>query len=59
MIGKSKGFVVLLCEHVNRPIPSFHCILHQEALRAQLYGEQFGEVMDAVTSVIKFIVSEL
>ena len=57
MIGKNKGFVALLREHENRPILSFHCILHQEALCAQLCGKEFAEVMDVVTSVVKFIVA--
>ena len=52
MIGKNKGFAALFREHENRPILFFHCILHQEALCAQLCGKQFGEVMDMVTSVI-------
>ena len=57
IIGKDKEFVALLREHKNRPILSFHCILHQEALCAQLCGKQFAEVMDVVTSVIKFIIA--
>uniref|UniRef100_A0A673AMC9 HAT C-terminal dimerisation domain-containing protein n=1 Tax=Sphaeramia orbicularis TaxID=375764 RepID=A0A673AMC9_9TELE len=35
-------FVALLREHENKPILSFHCILHQEALCAQMCGEQFA-----------------
>jgi len=57
MVGKNKGFVALLHEHENRPILGFHCILHQEALCAQLCGKQFGEVMDMVISVVNFIVA--
>lgn len=45
MVGKNKGFVVLLREHEKRPILSFHCILHQEALCAQMSGEQLGQVI--------------
>ncbi|XP_076810296.1 protein FAM200C-like [Clavelina lepadiformis] len=45
MMGKHKGFVALLREHENRPILSYHCILHQEALCAQTCGKHFGEVM--------------
>ena len=55
IIEKNKGFVALLRGHENRPILGFHCILHQGALCDQLCGEQFGKVMDVVTSVIKFI----
>ena len=57
VIEKNKGFVALFRKHEHRPILSFHCILHQEALCAQLCDKQFGEVMDVVTSVIKFIVA--
>lgn len=57
MVGKNKGFVALLREHENRPILSFHCILHQEALCAQICGEQLGEVMSLVIRVVNFIVA--
>ncbi|XP_034019583.1 zinc finger BED domain-containing protein 5-like [Thalassophryne amazonica] len=55
MVGKNKGFVALLREHENRPILRFHCILHQEALCAQMCGEQLGEVMLLVIQVVNFI----
>uniref|UniRef100_A0A3B5RFG0 DUF4371 domain-containing protein n=1 Tax=Xiphophorus maculatus TaxID=8083 RepID=A0A3B5RFG0_XIPMA len=50
MVGKNKGFVALLREHENRPILSFHCILHQEALCAQmsLNDRQFRTLVDEV-----------
>uniref|UniRef100_A0A8C5I931 HAT C-terminal dimerisation domain-containing protein n=1 Tax=Gouania willdenowi TaxID=441366 RepID=A0A8C5I931_GOUWI len=57
MMGKNKGFVALLREHENRPILSFHCILHQEALCAQMCDGQLGEVMSLVIRVINFIVA--
>ena len=53
---KKQRFEAFLREHENRPILSFHCIQHQLALCAELCGKQFSEVMDVVTSVIKFIV---
>ncbi|XP_068101524.1 protein FAM200C-like [Hyperolius riggenbachi] len=55
MVGKNRGFVSLLREHEKRPILSFHCILHQEALCAQMCGEQLGEVMSLVIRVVNFI----
>uniref|UniRef100_A0A3Q3ALR4 SPIN-DOC-like zinc-finger domain-containing protein n=1 Tax=Kryptolebias marmoratus TaxID=37003 RepID=A0A3Q3ALR4_KRYMA len=57
MVGKNKGFVALLREHESRPILSFHCILHQEALCAQMCDGQLGEVMSLVVRVINFIVA--
>uniref|UniRef100_A0A3Q2U2G7 HAT C-terminal dimerisation domain-containing protein n=1 Tax=Fundulus heteroclitus TaxID=8078 RepID=A0A3Q2U2G7_FUNHE len=51
------GFVALLREHENRPILSFHCILHQEALCAQMCDGQLAEVMSLVIRVIHFIVA--
>uniref|UniRef100_A0A8C5QD50 General transcription factor II-I repeat domain-containing protein 2A n=1 Tax=Leptobrachium leishanense TaxID=445787 RepID=A0A8C5QD50_9ANUR len=57
MVGKNKGFVALLREHEKRPILSFHCILHQEELCAQMCGEQLGEVMSLVIRVVNFIVA--
>uniref|UniRef100_A0A3Q3DRZ8 HAT C-terminal dimerisation domain-containing protein n=1 Tax=Hippocampus comes TaxID=109280 RepID=A0A3Q3DRZ8_HIPCM len=43
--------------HEKRHILSFHCILHQEALCAQMCGEQLGEVMSLVVRVVNFIVA--
>uniref|UniRef100_A0A3Q1C722 SPIN-DOC-like zinc-finger domain-containing protein n=1 Tax=Amphiprion ocellaris TaxID=80972 RepID=A0A3Q1C722_AMPOC len=57
MVGKRRGFVALLRQHENRPILSLHCILHQEALCAQMCGEQLGEVMSLVIRVVNFIVA--
>uniref|UniRef100_A0A3P9HHQ5 DUF4371 domain-containing protein n=1 Tax=Oryzias latipes TaxID=8090 RepID=A0A3P9HHQ5_ORYLA len=57
MVGKNRGFVALLREHEKRRILSFHCILHQEALCAQMCGEQLGEVMSLVVRVVNFIVA--
>ncbi|XP_066122541.1 putative ATP-dependent RNA helicase DHX57 [Saccopteryx bilineata] len=57
MVGKNRGLVALLCEHEKRPILSFHCILHQEALCAQMCAEQLGEVMSLVIRVVNFIVA--
>ena len=57
MVGKNRVVVALLCEHEKRPILSFHCILHQEALCAQMCGEQLGEVMSLVIRVVNFIVA--
>lgn len=44
-------------EHENRPILSFHCILHQEALCAQMCDGHLGEVMSLVIHVVNFIVA--
>ena len=57
VIGKNKEFIALLRVHENRLIPSFRCILYQKPFCAHLCGEHFGEVMNVVTSVIKFIVA--
>ncbi|QQP49983.1 General transcription factor II-I repeat domain-containing protein 2-like, partial [Caligus rogercresseyi] len=59
MVGKNRGFVALLRQHENRPILSLHCILHQEALCAQMCGEQLGEVMSLVIRVVNFIVARV
>uniref|UniRef100_A0A3B3BXB9 SPIN-DOC-like zinc-finger domain-containing protein n=1 Tax=Oryzias melastigma TaxID=30732 RepID=A0A3B3BXB9_ORYME len=40
-----------------RPILRFHCILHQEALCAQIFDGQLDEVMSLVIRVINFIVA--
>ena len=51
MVGKNKGFVTLLRQQEKRCILNFHCIIHQEALCAQLCGKQLSEVMGLVVSV--------
>lgn len=57
MVGKNRGFVALLREQENRPILSFHCILHQEALCAQMCDKQLDDVMSLVIRVVNFIVA--
>uniref|UniRef100_A0A3B3HB02 Uncharacterized protein n=1 Tax=Oryzias latipes TaxID=8090 RepID=A0A3B3HB02_ORYLA len=57
MVGKNRGFVALLRDHEKRRILSFHCILHQEALCAQMCNEQLGEGMLLVVRVVNFIVA--
>lgn len=51
------GLVALLCEQENRPIRSFHCNLHQEALCAQVRDNQLHEVMLVVIRVVNFMVA--
>jgi len=48
MLGKHKGFVALLCEQEKRPILNFHCIVHQEALCAQIFPPECIEVINVV-----------
>lgn len=57
MLGKHKGFIALLCEQEKRPILNFHCIVHQEALCAQSYGEELRKVMSLVVRIVNFIVA--
>lgn len=57
MVGKNRGFIALLREHEKRRILSFHFILHQEALYAQMCGEQLGEMMSLVVQLVNFIVA--
>ncbi|KAK0144896.1 General transcription factor II-I repeat domain-containing protein 2A [Merluccius polli] len=57
MLGKHKGFITLLRQHEKRCILNFHCILHQEALCAQMCGDQLTEVMGLVIRVVNFIVA--
>uniref|UniRef100_A0A3B3HDF5 SPIN-DOC-like zinc-finger domain-containing protein n=1 Tax=Oryzias latipes TaxID=8090 RepID=A0A3B3HDF5_ORYLA len=49
---------VLICPAWSKcRILSFNCILHQEALCAQMCGEQLGEVMSLAVWLINFIVA--
>ena len=57
MVRRNKGFVALLREHEKRPILSFHCIIRQEALCAQMGGEQLCKVMSLVIRLVNYIVA--
>lgn len=56
LVGNNKGFLALLHDHEKRPFQSFHCILHQEAICAQMRDSQLGKMMLLVIRVINFIV---
>uniref|UniRef100_A0A3Q3G864 HAT C-terminal dimerisation domain-containing protein n=1 Tax=Kryptolebias marmoratus TaxID=37003 RepID=A0A3Q3G864_KRYMA len=52
MKGTTRG------EDLFKGFVAFHCILHHEALCAQMCGEQLGEVMSLVIQVVNFIVAQ-
>jgi hypothetical protein len=61
MIGGKLGFVSLLKQHWNENgmktmFPSFHCILHQENLCAQMTGtDTLKNFMDMVVKIVNYI----
>nr|XP_014351068.1 PREDICTED: general transcription factor II-I repeat domain-containing protein 2-like [Latimeria chalumnae] len=57
MTGKHKGFVALLSEQQKRPILSFHCIVHQEALCAQSCGVKLSDIMALVVRIVNWILA--
>uniref|UniRef100_A0A3Q4N3W6 HAT C-terminal dimerisation domain-containing protein n=1 Tax=Neolamprologus brichardi TaxID=32507 RepID=A0A3Q4N3W6_NEOBR len=57
MKGTTRGEDLFKSFTEFRPILSFLCILHQEALCAQMCGEHLGEVMSLVIWVVNFIVA--
>jgi len=57
MVGKNKGFVKLLQDHIGRQVLSFHCIIHQESLCAKMLSLCLNYVMDTVIKIVNFIVS--
>jgi len=57
MVGKNKGFVKLLQDHIGRQVLSFHCIIHQESLCAKMSSLCLNFVMGTVIKIVNFIVS--
>jgi hypothetical protein len=61
MIGGKSGFVSLLKQHLNENgmktmLPSFHCILHQKNLCAQMPGtDTLKNFMDMVVKIVNYI----
>ncbi|MEE6499512.1 hypothetical protein FKM82_003469 [Ascaphus truei] len=61
MIGRKSGFVSRLKQHlsengVKNMLPSFHCILHQENLCAQmLETDTLKTLMDKVVKIVNYI----
>jgi hypothetical protein len=57
MVGKKKGFVKLLENHVGRKLLNFHCIIHQESLCAKTSSLNLVSVMTTVVEIVNFIIS--
>jgi len=57
MVGKNKGFVKLLQDHIGRQVLSFHCIIHQESLCAKMSSLCLNYVMETVIKIVNVIVS--
>uniref|UniRef100_H3ACP9 DUF4371 domain-containing protein n=1 Tax=Latimeria chalumnae TaxID=7897 RepID=H3ACP9_LATCH len=57
MMSKHKGFIALLSEQQKRPILSFHCIVHQEALCAQSCGVELSDAMALVVRIVNWILA--
>jgi hypothetical protein len=57
MVGRKKGFVKLLENHIGRKLLSFHCIIHQESLCAKTSSLDLGSVMTTVVKIVNYLVS--
>jgi hypothetical protein len=57
MVGKNKGFVKLLQDHIGRQVLSFHSIIHQDSLCAKISSLCLNSVMKNVIKIVNFIVS--
>lgn len=57
MVGKDRGFVKLLENHIGRKLLNFHCIIHQESLVAKISSQRLIPVMNTVVKIVNFIVS--
>ena len=57
MVGKKKGFVKLLENHVGHKLLHFHCIIHQENLCAKTSSLNFISVMATVVEIVNYLVS--
>ncbi|XP_076060038.1 general transcription factor II-I repeat domain-containing protein 2A-like isoform X5 [Oratosquilla oratoria] len=55
MIDKETGFVNLFTNYVGHPLVNFHCIVHEEALFANIGLRELQEVMQTVTKVVNYI----
>ncbi|XP_075058530.1 zinc finger BED domain-containing protein 5-like [Mixophyes fleayi] len=57
MVGKNKGFVKLLEDHIGRSTVKFHCMIHQESLCAKMSNSELNSVMDTVVKIVNFIIA--
>jgi len=57
MIGEYKGYVTLLNQNVKQELLSFHCIVHQEDLCAQMFPIEINQVMTLVVKIINTIIA--
>ncbi|KAK7896668.1 hypothetical protein WMY93_021993 [Mugilogobius chulae] len=58
MRGSQKGFVTLLQKALDRKLLTFHCVLHQEALCAQIFPPECIEVMNLVIEMVNKIIAK-
>ena len=56
MTGKHKGFVSLMFNSMPFPVMTYHCIIHQEQLRAKII--EMKHVMENVVNTVNFIRSK-
>ncbi|KAK7909442.1 hypothetical protein WMY93_014126 [Mugilogobius chulae] len=58
MTGAQKGFVALLQKSLGKKLLAFHCIVHQEALCAQMFPQECTEVMNLVIQIVNKIMAK-
>jgi hypothetical protein len=57
IVGKNKGFVKFLQDHIRRQLLSFHCILHHGSLCAKILSLCLNPLMETVIKISNIIVS--
>ncbi|XP_029635441.1 general transcription factor II-I repeat domain-containing protein 2A-like [Octopus sinensis] len=57
MVGKEKGFVNLLENHIGCSVMSFNCFIHQKNLVAKISSQSLSSVMETVVKIVNLIVS--
>ncbi|GBM42554.1 General transcription factor II-I repeat domain-containing protein 2A [Araneus ventricosus] len=58
MTGIHRGVTSILQKKINHEILTFHCLIHQEALSAQLFPAEIFEVMNLVIKIINSILAK-
>ena len=54
-IGQDRSFFALIEEKIGHSVIKYHCIIHQESLRAKVPNSNFASVIATTTKIVNFI----
>lgn len=57
MTGSRQGFVSRISKEIGHDVLNFHCIIHQEALCAQIFPDEVVQVMNKVIKMVNSILA--